>query len=87
MTITETNFMWFVVGDIVMIYVFSYGVQWIIDKIWWWYVDKVLEGYEPESSETAEATDAGAGEDEVDRYPGARPSTNAALANVVSSLG
>jgi hypothetical protein len=50
MSLTETNFLWFLVGDVVLLYVLAYGLEWIVDKVWWWYVDKVLEGFEPDGT-------------------------------------
>jgi hypothetical protein len=40
--VTENNFYFFIFG----IFAFLYFAAWIIDKSWWWYVDKSLEGHE-----------------------------------------
>lgn len=43
MTVTETNFMWFLVGDVILIYVAVYAFDFIANRIWFWFVDRVLE--------------------------------------------
>ena len=46
MTVTETNFVWFLVGNVILIYVAAYAFDVIANKankVWFWYVDRVLE--------------------------------------------
>ncbi len=42
MTVTETNYLWYLVGDVALIYAATLALKWIGDKVWWWYVGKVL---------------------------------------------
>ena len=44
MTVMDVIWWWFDVRDREL-----YGV-WGIQSVWWWYVDKVLEGTEPEGN-------------------------------------
>ncbi len=43
MMITDDTLIWFLLGDVALIYLAAFLVQWISDKVWFWYVDKVLE--------------------------------------------
>ena len=43
MMITDDTLVWFLLGDVALIYLGAFLVQWISDKVWFWYVDKVLE--------------------------------------------
>ncbi len=42
MTVTETNYAWYLAGDVALIYAATLALKWIGDKVWWWYVGKVL---------------------------------------------
>ncbi len=42
MAVTETNYVWYLVGDVVLIYAAALALKWIGEKVWWWYVGKVL---------------------------------------------
>ena len=42
MTVTEANYVWYLVGDVALIYATALALKWIGDKVWWRYVDKVL---------------------------------------------
>ncbi len=42
MTVTETNYVWYLIGDVALIYAATLALKWIGDKVWWWYVGKVL---------------------------------------------
>ena len=42
MTVTETNYLWYLVGDVALIYTVVLALVWIGNRVWWWYVGKVL---------------------------------------------
>ena len=44
MTVIEVIWFWIVYVAV------TYAVYWMIDRMWWWYVDKVLESQEPEGA-------------------------------------
>ena len=39
----EDTVVWFLLGDAALIYLAAVLVQWVADKVWFWYVDKVLD--------------------------------------------
>ncbi len=50
MTVTETNYVWYLVGDVALIYAATLALKWIGDKVWWWYVGKVLGSLGPSAT-------------------------------------
>ena len=40
MTVTDTNFMWYLACYVGL----AYLAGWVVDRVWWWHVDRVLKG-------------------------------------------
>jgi len=44
-------FIWFLLGDVAVIYLAAFLLQWVADKVWFRYVDKVLEAAQDSSAD------------------------------------